>query len=233
MQAPHSDVFFDRSRLRRYLQELGLAPSEVDKEVVAQLLTELDGQRLMTSDRPHSLEDELYGPAVKTFVNNSLLATQVSFQHQSYSSSVPNPIRIWISDPDALAGGRNPALNEGAREGSFIYLVEEHWREDAVASYERTERSCLDWLIDELVNAGAVGQKQRDKTTAHQAPTEKLKKLGGVLSAPRHINCLYRKSRISANVVIESEGRKFGFFGSKGVRNFNDVVGHPILIGSV
>ncbi len=76
-------MFFDRSRLGRYLQELDLAPSEADKEAVAHLLIELDGQRFMTSERSQCLEDEPYGPPVKTFVGDFLMATPVTFQDQS------------------------------------------------------------------------------------------------------------------------------------------------------
>ncbi|MEM7478717.1 MAG: hypothetical protein AAF483_27350 [Planctomycetota bacterium] len=229
--APHSDVFFDRARLLRYLEELGSVPFASDKHSIDELLKVVQEKQLYTVKRPHSMEDELYGSKTATFANNELLATKVSFSTRS--GELPSPLVVWVSDPPALAEPRNAALNEGAFEGCFVILIESHWRPDPVDRFDRIDDSCLSWLLQELVNASVVTEEACKKLSQMTAPLEQLKALGGRLDEPRKINVLYRKSRISSVAAVEAVEKKFGFFSSKLRREFNDMIGHPILIGSV
>lgn len=233
MKLAQADVFFDRARLESYSGDLGISidGNSTVSDNVLQFYEALAQQGVLAKLRPHSMEEELYGSSVQAFAAIELTVTKVEFPAPAQLSR--STVSIWISSPDALARPRNPALNPGAFEGTFVFLVENHWRIDSAAEYERGQDSCIDWLLNELVHANVIPQTLRDKDDAKLHPLERLTRVGGTASPARKINSLFRKSRISNQASMETEEKQFAFFTKKTRREFFDVIGHPVVISSV
>jgi len=141
--------------------------------------------------------------------------------------SAPAALNIWVCDPLL-------PLPEKTHDwdfiGSFVFIVEELGEYAWPSSWFTSGISALRLLVDDLAAGTDFTFERREKLSStadtygrwnSEHPIEKLVRAGGVVGAPRKINCVYKIAYMTNEQAYSRSGENV---------RVNDILAYPLYI---
>ena len=247
-------LFVDHTRLKDYLHQMGKY-SEIKKvlsweigvsttgpsiklgqnpqvsefnvhKAILTLIKYLRKNKLLSEIRPEYEYDDMVG---QDFVLEDMYARKIIFPVPP-NSRVANlsEIVVWWSPPIETHAEEEVPKSAYHCKGTFLYLLESHWKPDEKYSGVFSSLTALSMMISELEEALILPTGSKEKLGWAKEnklhPLDHIRRFNAHIQEPRKIRSLYRKRYISNDQFYDTE---------KGRRRSFDLFAYPIFIAAI